>query len=449
MAYGQDGQHPTDAPYPADRSYPTTPATAWPPADGYQYPMAQYPAEQYPTGQYPTEQYLTGQSPTGQYPAEQYPTGQYPTDPTQQYPAQGYMPQMPQAPGYGQPMAVGYPAGNGPATIALVLGIAAQALFFLTMAVAMADASDMVVGVLALAIPACAIASVVCGGIGMSRASQLMGAGRGKAITGIVLGILAGLAIVGIVMLGMGASTESQDVDSETITQTEGEGDETTDGYRRDGNDEGDGETSKGDSGSTSASGYVPSDGLTEGQLDAMLSGGAIWEGHADDGAIGCKFTFDSADHTYSYWRGDADPAAGTGDRVSGTYETYFDEVAYKYVDDLAGTGDAAREQIARQSETRGEPVHYMILVTTPQTQVIAGTEAPSDDRRPFAWEGTWMTQSRHIGLVNTNSGNSYDMYDSTVPADQRETAATRLHDMTMGTIGKKDDADGQDGSEG
>ena len=82
----------------------------------------------------------------GQYLSPQYPPSGY----------DGYGTQQPQMPPqqmgmgvpYGMPMMGGYPARNGVATTALVLGIVAQTLFFLMLATAMANANDMVVGII-------------------------------------------------------------------------------------------------------------------------------------------------------------------------------------------------------------------------------------------------------------------------------------------------------------
>jgi hypothetical protein len=81
------------------------------------------------------------------------------------------------APVYGAPVYGAPPRGNGMATTGGTLGIVGAALSLIPL---IGIFLGLVMGVLA----------IIFGGVGMSRATNLGGAGKGMAVTGLVLGIL-------------------------------------------------------------------------------------------------------------------------------------------------------------------------------------------------------------------------------------------------------------------
>lgn len=366
-----------------------------------------------------------------------YDQGTQPT-PQPQYPQAsmtGYeMPPQQMGMAYGAAPIIGYPAKNGIAMASMVTGIVAQVLvvlFFLTnFMVPLSPAAESLIGLVALTVPVIGMVAFILGVVGMSKAKSLMGAGRAKAITGIVCGLLAAVTMVGLFGLGLWAMTqESQEVsqqDPDGQAGQEGSGDQGNQSEPGGGSS---GATEGNATGSPIGSGTPSDDGMTPEQLDAMLSG-AIWECHASSGEIVAKFTFDSSNHSYSYWKGDADPVSKTGDRISGHYEAYFDEDAYAFLDGYNGTGYGMRKQAAGLSILRGEPVHYIVLMTTPESENISGVETPRTDSEAVMWDGVWETESRHMQIVNANTVNAYEVYDSTVPMEERETVMAEPIDM-------------------
>jgi hypothetical protein len=123
-------------------------------------PVAEPPAT-------PAPQYYPAPAPQPQpYYAPQMPVAQ----------PQPYYPAQPQ-PVFVEPMRAMGPARNGAGTTAGVLGIIAIILIFIPFA----DYIGIVLGVLA----------VIFGGVGISRANRMGGTGKGMAVTGLVLGLIA------------------------------------------------------------------------------------------------------------------------------------------------------------------------------------------------------------------------------------------------------------------
>jgi hypothetical protein len=305
---------------------------------------------------------------------------------------------------------MGYRPKNGMANVAFACGIGAFVSFVALFIVALSEGPDVLLGLCAILTFILGILSVVFGVLGISKSKPLMGTGRTSSVMGLVLGLMSALLLAGVMALGMFVA--NKDVPSAT--------DEPS--------------TEEADTDDAEAEAEPEEENAEEKAIEEMLAD-TIWEGHADNGEIACKFTFDPTDKSYSYWDGSSDPASQTGNRVSGHYEIRIDETAYAYVDSLTGMGDNTRQQIADQSLNRNEPVHYMVFHMTPEVDVIDGVEAfhaPASDGSTdtTVWEATFMPDSRHIQMINDSTASVYDFYDSTVPLDQRETAITRLGDM-------------------
>ncbi|MEU5157139.1 DUF4190 domain-containing protein [Glycomyces sp. NPDC021274] len=133
--------------------------------------------------------------------------GSQPQNPSQpQQP--GYGPSQPQQPGYGPapqlpPQAPGYPPaygapGYGPqlpkgqAIAAMVLGIIGVGILCLPI--------PYVSGIISLV---CGVTAAILGGVALKKINRGEAAGKGQAITGLVLGIIVcALAIIGIVAAG-------------------------------------------------------------------------------------------------------------------------------------------------------------------------------------------------------------------------------------------------------
>jgi len=105
-------------------------------------------------------------------------------------PPQGYMPPppgyMPQQQGYGQPHMMQAAPTNSIATWAMVCGICA----FLVMMIPY-------LGILSLVF---APMGIILGAIGISKANKIGGIGKGKAVTGLILGI-AWIAMFVLIMI--------------------------------------------------------------------------------------------------------------------------------------------------------------------------------------------------------------------------------------------------------
>lgn len=389
----------------------------------------------------------------GQQPQQGYQQQQQAYPQQQGYPQQGggyqqqgydYSPQMPQG-SYGQPMQQ-IPAGR-PGLPALVLGIIALALF--VVGVVLLFATDFLDASFWLTILSCPVglAALIAGIVGIVHAKRQPSASVAKGVVGLVLGILAMLGTILMLALAVSVTDDYVPEDEASYIADDEEEDESrqTDEEEDDGDDTATSGTgasgASGTSSASSASGSANADSLTNEQLSQSLSG-AIWELHADDGSIYSKFTFDDASKRCVYWSGAADPATMTGDRFNCSYTVLSDEDAIAYIEaNGAVSGDELRSQIEQSRQLRGEPVHYFLLTVTPETQVTDGVEAPVEDYGETVWEGTYMPQSKHILITNTNNANRYDMYDSSVPMDQRETAMTRLQQMVSNL--------GEDGEEG
>jgi hypothetical protein len=153
-----------DVPPPSQQAPGAPPAPVWPPRDEEQRPpYGGYP--QYQQGPYQQGQYQQGQYPPAPYPPGPYQQGQYQQHPS---PPPGY-------PAYGMVR-----QGNGKATTAMVLGILAIPLFFLT------------IFDLALGIPA-----IVLGALALRDARRFPErGGRGKALTGLICGILSVVLVI-------------------------------------------------------------------------------------------------------------------------------------------------------------------------------------------------------------------------------------------------------------
>ncbi|MEU6247513.1 DUF4190 domain-containing protein [Glycomyces sp. NPDC047010] len=128
----------------------------------------------------------------------------------------GSQPQQPQQPGYPQPQQPGYPAapqlppaapgypppygpgGYGPqlpkgqAIASMVLGIIGVGILCLPI--------PYVSGIISLG---CGVTAAILGGIALKKVNQGVAAGKGQAITGLVLGIIVcALAVIGIIAAG-------------------------------------------------------------------------------------------------------------------------------------------------------------------------------------------------------------------------------------------------------
>jgi hypothetical protein len=151
-------------------------------------------------------------------------SGSQPQNPSQPQPQQpGYgQPSQPQQPGYGPapqlpPQAPGYPPaygapGYGPqlpkgqAIASMVLGIIGVGILCLPI--------PYVSGIISLV---CGVTAAILGGIALKKIKLGQAAGKGQAVTGLVLGIIVcALAIIGIVaagallaMFGSAASTST------------------------------------------------------------------------------------------------------------------------------------------------------------------------------------------------------------------------------------------------
>jgi hypothetical protein len=145
--------------------------------------------------------------PGGYSPQPQQPGYGQPSQPPQPY---GAAPQLPpQAPGY--PPAYGAPGPYGPqlpkgqAIASMVLGIIGVGILCLPI--------PYVSGIISLV---CGVIAAILGGIAIKKVNQGVAAGKGQAITGLVLGlIVCALAVIGMIALaaglamlgGMGAAT--------------------------------------------------------------------------------------------------------------------------------------------------------------------------------------------------------------------------------------------------